>query len=798
MAKTAVSLKIQSMLYNVCMLDNTRESKLGSVTLARTLGPGSIIFMGIGSLIGGGIFTLLGPAAGLVGPGLVLSMILGSFVAFLNLQMYLALGTTFPEAGGGYLWVRKGLGEFQGFLSGWLSWFAHAAACGVYALSFGYYAHQFFKIIGFNFNLNLEFLSNEKIIAVIIILIFGYLNWRGTNTTGKIGNYITVGLLIILFFFILFGAYRMATLPNPFVNFSPFLPHGIMGIFAAVSFFYIAFEGSEIQVQAGEETKNPAHDLKIGLLVSWGVVSFIYALVSIIIIGAMPSDGSPVWEILSTFKEGAIVEAAHSFMPLGGIILIIGGILANLAALNATIFSSSHVAFALARDKNIWSHMSEIHAKNFTPHLAVVVSVILITAMVVTLPLFDVASAASLLFVLLFLQINIAGTKIHFKYPNTKWVYKIPLFPLTPIIAIIIYAALAITMLQVNPIAWVITAFWALIGLVNYLSYAETQSREDFEKDIVYEEAVRVGPKTGRRILMPIAPELTMEELKNLSEMAFALASSMGGEIIVAKIIQVPQPLTLVDGATMKHNQQIFENIKEWVAEFNEKMPGTKNDVNLRNLLMIGRDIVDTILDIVAMEDCDILILNWEGYTLTKGTSFGSKIDRILRESKCDLLVIKNPRPITSLLLCAHPAGKSPYLELTGEIFTAVKNYFKPKTELLSILAPETPFYLKPDIHILLKPLKLKKKDFDEVEVFKAKSIVTAIIDEAKTKETSMVIIGATKPRLLREISFGKIPELLAKHLDTSLMIVRGHQGVAEAFWEKIIKRISRQKTSAQ
>lgn len=773
------------------MPEETKEHDPGKVTLARTLGPGSIILMGIGCLIGGGIFTLLGPAAGLVGPGLVLSMLLGSFVAFLNLQMYLALGTTFPEAGGGYLWVRKGLGEFQGFLAGWLSWFAHAAACGVYALSFGYYAHQFLKIIGFNFNLNIDFLPSEKILAILAILFFGYLNWRGTRTTGKIGNYITLGLLFILTIFIFFGIYKMTSLPNPFVNFAPFLPNGIMGIFAAASFFYIAFEGSEIQVQAGEETKNPAHDLKIGLLVSWGVVSFIYALISIVIIGATPSNGGPVWEILSAFKEGAIVQAAHGFMPFGGIILIIGGLLANLAALNATIFSSSHVAFALARDKNIWSHMAEIHIKNFTPYIAVIVSVIFIIAMVSVLPLFDVASAASLLFVLLFLQLNIAGTKIHFKYPNTKWVYKIPLFPLTPIIAIIIYAALAFTMLKVNPVAWAVTAFWALIGLVNYLSYAETQSREDFEKDIVYEEAVRVGPKTGRRILMPIAPELSIEELKNLSEMAFALASSMGGEIIAAKIIQVPQPLTLVDGATMKHNQQIFENIKDWVAEFNEKMPGTKNDINLRNLLMVGRDIVDTILDIVAMEDCDILILNWEGYTLTKGTSFGSKIDRILRESKCDLLVIKNPKPITSLLLCAHPAGKSPYLELTGEIFTAIKSYFKPKTELLSILAPETPFYLKPDINIFLKPLKLKKKDFDEVEVFKAKSIVAAIIDEVKIKETSMVVIGATKPRFLREISFGKIPELLAKHLDTSLMIVRGHQGAAEAFWEKIIKKLT-------
>jgi len=87
------------------------------------------------------------------------------------------------------------------------------------------------------------------------------------------------------------------------INFSPFLPNGILGIFAAASFFYIAFEGSEIQVQAGEEMKNPARDLKIGLLTSWGIVSFIYAVISVIIIGATPANGGHVWEILKHLQR---------------------------------------------------------------------------------------------------------------------------------------------------------------------------------------------------------------------------------------------------------------------------------------------------------------------------------------------------------------------------------------------------------------------------------------------------------------------------------------------------------------
>ncbi len=777
------------------MANNHEEpdiQKPSHITLARTLGPGAITMIGISCLIGGGIFTLLGPAAGLVGPGLFLSMLLGAGVAFLNLQMYLALGTTFPEAGGGYLWVRKGLGNFQGFVAGWLSWFAHAAACGVYSLGVGFYAYQLLKMINFKLNFGAlpEFFSNEKIIAVLAILILGYINWRGAKTTGKASSYITVVLLTILGLFTIFGGYKILTSPQPLAGFSPLLPSGIFGIIAATAFFYIAFEGSEIQVQAGEETKNPKRDLKIGLLVSWAVVTLIYLLISWVIIGA-PSGvaGVPIWKYLESLGEGAIMRVASDFMPLGGFLMTVAGLLANLAALNATIYSSSHVSFALARDKNILSRLAQIHLKNFTPHLAVIVSTILISIMVIALPLFDVAAVASLLFVLLFLQLNIAGINIHFRWPQTKWAYKVPFFPLTPVIAIIIYALLALTMLKINMIAWIVTVIWLLIGLVNYFSYAQTQSREKFEQEIIYEEAVRVGPKTGKRILLPIDPNLTVEELKNLTEIAFALASYYGGEIVIVKIHEVPKGLPLGEGAKTKHDRQIFDIIKSWGEEFNQKMVGVEKDINIHNFILVGRDVVETILDVVKMEDCDLLILNWEGYIRTKGTVFGSKIDQILREAKCDLMVVKQSRPIKSLLLATGSSPNHPYTKLMGEIFTALNNYYKPKTELLNILPVTVPFYLRPDPKILLEPLGLARKDFNKVEFFKAKSVITAIIDEAKKTGADTVMVGASRPKLLKEIRFGSTAEMLAKHLDASLMIIKGHQGIAEAFWQRLMNR---------
>ncbi len=759
------------------------------VKMARTLGPFSIIFIGIGSLIGGGIFSLLGPAIGLVGPGLFLAMILGSAVAFLNLQMYVALGTTFPEAGGGYLWVRKGLGNFQGFLAGWLSWFAHAAACGVYALSFGYYAAALLKIFGADAFVGSGFLSTEKVCALVMVILFGYINWRGAKTTGQAGNYITAILLVILGFYLYFGIKQMIGMPIPLANFQPFLPKGWLGILAATSFLYIAFEGSEIQVQAGEETKNPSHDIKIGLFSSWAIVSFIYALVSVVIIGATSSQTGAVWQVLSSFKEGAIVESARSFMPFGMITLLFGGLLANLGALNTTIFSSSHVAFALARDKNIWSRFAQIHTKNLTPHFAVIVSVILVGFMIVFLPLFDVASAASLLFVLLFLQLNIAGILIHFKYPHTKWYYKVPFFPFTPILATLIYILLAFTMLNVNPVAWIVTIFWSLVGLINYFSYSQNQGRESFERDVVYEQTMRVVPKTSHRILMPIPSQMTIEELKNLSEIAFALASKYSGEILAVKVHVIPQQLTLLDGSTMIHDQHIFENLKQWVQEFNREKVDEK-DINLHSLAMVGRDTVDTLLEVIKIEDCDTLLVSWDGYTTTKGSVFGGKIDRILRETKIDLLLVKNPQPVKSVLLTEEYRCDNPYLPLTGEVLSAIRSHFHPRMKLISVVPLEHKGPGTETTKKLLSAVSFKESDFEEVKILPAKSVISAIVKEANfQKEGKLVIINASSPHILNQIRLGNIPELLAKHVDASVMIVRGHQGSVEIVFDKFVKK---------
>ena len=313
-----------------------------TITLSRTLGTFEVIFLGVGALLGGGIFTLLGHVAGLSGGGLLLSMIIGAGISFFNLNSYVSLATTFPEAGGGYLWVRDGLGDLNGFLSGWISWMAHSVACSLYSASFGVFAAELFFTIFEIPTFGLSLAIWRLIFTVGIILLFGLVNYRGADFFGKIGGKISIMVLIILGLYIIFGLKKIIISPELLVkNMSPFLPFGLLGVAQAAGLFYIAFEGTEIQAQTGEEAKDPARTLKIGLFGSWIIISILYLLISFIIISATDGGAVPSWQLLGQNGERAILESARQILPYGYILMVFAGILANIAALNATIYSSS-------------------------------------------------------------------------------------------------------------------------------------------------------------------------------------------------------------------------------------------------------------------------------------------------------------------------------------------------------------------------------------------------------------------------------------------------------------------------
>ncbi len=320
------------------------------VTLSRDMGPFTITMIGVGGMIGAGIFVLTGIAAGVAGPALVLAFLLNGFVTLLTAMSYAELGSAFPVAGGSYRWVKQGLGGTQGFLAGWMSWFANVLAASLYALAFGRFASELWLIAGMP-TLGLSLHQMTLGLMTLIILAFVVVNYRGTSETGAVGNIVTVAKVIILGMFVVFGLIAMGRTDVWFDRFtSGFMPNGFMGVLLAMGLTFIAFEGYEIIAQSGEEVVDPKRNIPRAIFRAILIAVVIYMLVGITAIGAIiPPAGVQAHEFLAMMKEVAIVEVARQVMPfgMGAVILLISGVVSTMSALNATTFSSSRVSFAM-------------------------------------------------------------------------------------------------------------------------------------------------------------------------------------------------------------------------------------------------------------------------------------------------------------------------------------------------------------------------------------------------------------------------------------------------------------------
>ena len=405
--------------------------------LSRDLGLFSATMIGVGAMIGAGIFVLTGIAAGAAGPGLILAFLLNGFVTFLTAMAYAELGSAFHDAGGGYVWVREGLPQPTGFLSGWMDWFAHMVACSLYALGFGAYFGEVLSELG----LKIPYISEDftsKFLALCVIALFAYINYRGASETGLAGNIVTMAKILILALIVVFGLAKIAGKPVLMENFSPFFPKGFGGVFIAMGLTFIAFEGYEIIAQCSEEIKEPAKNIPRSVFLSILVVVPIYILVAMAAIGSLEeSGGMPTWQYLFEQKETAMVEAARHLFPYGAVVLLIGGLFSTMSALNATIYSSSRVSFAMGRDYNLPGFFRKIHIERVTPHWAILVSAVLTAVFAVALPIEDVASASVIMFLLLFLLVNIALINLRRTRPDLDRGFKVPLFPVIPIVAIV-------------------------------------------------------------------------------------------------------------------------------------------------------------------------------------------------------------------------------------------------------------------------------------------------------------------------------------------------------------------------
>jgi amino acid transporter/nucleotide-binding universal stress UspA family protein len=737
------------------------------VTLSRTLSLFTITMIGVGAMIGAGIFVLTGIAAGVAGAALVLAFALNGLVAMLTASAYAELGSAFPEAGGGYLWVKEGLGGGNGFLAGWMSWFAHAVAGSLYALAFGRFTVELMDMAGLpDFGLSIH--MRTLLLMTVVIFAFTYINYRGASETGTVGNIITIIKIVILGLFILFGVLAMLRMDAWHERFTTeFLPNGFLGVLMAMGLTFIAFEGYEIIAQSGEEVVNPQRNVPRAIFYSILISVTIYILVSITALGAtVPPEGMKVWDYLAEKKEIAVVEVAQQTFPwgIGGIILLFSGLVSTMSALNATTYSSSRVSFAMGRVRNLPHFFAKIHPQRHTPHVAVLISGALMLIMAWSLPIEEVAAAADVMFLLLFLQVNVAVMTLRHKMPELERGWLIPWFPVIPILAVLANAGLAIFLFFYSPRAWITAIGWIVVGMLAYYIHFRNVELKEKPKDILLEEVVTLS--TEYSVLVPVA---TVEQAHKLGRIGAMLAAANRGEVLALHVVHVPPQLTLGEGRVLlKEGRQYLHAVIEEAEKF---------DVPVHTLIRIGRKVHEAIRQTVAENASDIIVLGWPGYTNTAGKIFGSVIDPLVDNPPTDVAIVRyqrdtEDRPLRSIFVPVAGGPNSRRAVRLAVNLARVAPEGPAQVTLAHVIPPNATEAHRVSAQKIFN-YTLEGLNYPHVEtvLLEGEKVAETILEG--TRGHDLVVIGATEEPLFKNLLVGNIAETVANHAQVTTIMVK-------------------------
>ena len=403
--------------------DNNQSSN----DLQRTLGLPAALAIGVGTMVGAGVFVFPGLAGGEAGAGASISFIIAGVIALLVALCTAELATAMPSSGGGYYFVSRVMGPKLGTLVGLGQGFGLIFATAFYLTGL---AEYLIELLG---EFDIDMGSPTALIGVGIAILLLALNLFGTEKVGQAQNYIVGGLLIILITLFgygvlsVFGIFGEANLPESFV------PKGWGPVFSTTALVFTSFLGFvQIATVAGE-VKAPHKTLPRALTFSVLIVTAIYVLVLFVTTSVFSADE------LSEMGETATVEVARELIgSFGALAILFAGLLATLSSANASILSASRTVYALGKDRLLPKKVGQLHEDYGTPHIGLAVVGLPIIACMFLGRIEVLAEVASLLHLILYGLICI--TLLLCRRRRPLWfapTYRTPLYPVVPIVGAI-------------------------------------------------------------------------------------------------------------------------------------------------------------------------------------------------------------------------------------------------------------------------------------------------------------------------------------------------------------------------
>ncbi|MEF8938123.1 MAG: amino acid permease [Halovenus sp.] len=440
----------------------------GDEELPRELGLHAALAIGVGVMIGAGIFVLPAAVVATAGPAAAAAFVLAGFIAAFTALSISELGTAMPKAGGAYYYISDALGPLFGSIAGWGNWIGLAAAVAFYLVGLGSYAAIFLPVppvdlLGYG-------LDPSQIIALFAGVFFLGLNYVGTEETGRVQIAIVFVLIVALGGFSLIGIGRV----DP-TNLRPFAPPetgGWSGVVPAAALVFVTYLGfAEVNTTA-EEIKNPGRNLPLAVLGSLVFVTLLYALIMIVLVGVVP------YEELVGFGEVAVVRVAQRMLgPAGMVVLLIAGLLSTAASANASILASSRINFAMARDQVVPPELDVVHPEFETPYRSITLTGAFVFGFILIGDIEVLAKAGSVLHLIVYGLLNVA--LIVYRETDAEGYdpdFEAPLYPVVPILGTIFSFGLIAFM---APVEILLSVLFVVFGVVWYVVYARENARKE-------------------------------------------------------------------------------------------------------------------------------------------------------------------------------------------------------------------------------------------------------------------------------------------------------------------------------
>ena len=438
--------------------------------LKKVLGPFDLVLMGIGAIVGTGIFVLTGTGAVTAGPALTVSFVIAALACAFAALCYAEFASTVPVAGSIYTYSYATLGELVAWMIGWDLLLEYGLATS--AVSVGWSGYFQSLLLGFGLELpkvltaapgavpGVETWFNLPALVIMLVLTT-MLSW-GVRESARLNNIMVLIKVGVVLLFILVGARHVQP-----ANWQPFMPYGMNGVMSAAALVFFAFIGFDAVTSAAEEVKRPERDLPIGIIGSLAACAILYVVVSAIMTGIVPFQkylgvDHPVSLALQYAGENWVA----GFVDMGAI-------LGMTTVILVMAYGQTRVLFAMSRDGLLPKKLSKLHPKYGTPFFATWVVGIVFGLIAAVVPLGVLAELINIGTLAAFSLVSIAVIVLRVKRPELHRAFRCPGVPFIPLLAI---AFCVVLMVFLSATTWIAFGIWLVIGLVIYFGYARRRS----------------------------------------------------------------------------------------------------------------------------------------------------------------------------------------------------------------------------------------------------------------------------------------------------------------------------------